>query len=84
MRDLKSLGKKNPVSVRLRPESQKVSWRNWQHAYVLETYIERCESSTLSEITKKGDSSEIGYVKTGKKYNVSDNCIRKWIKYMVL
>ena len=21
-----------------------------------------------------------GYVKTGKKYNVSDNCIRKWIK----
>ena len=42
------------VSVRLRPGSQiKVSWRNWQHAYGLGPYIERCESSTLSEITKK-------------------------------
>jgi transposase-like protein len=24
--------------------------------------------------------SEFGYVKTGKKYGVSDNCIRKWLK----
>jgi hypothetical protein len=23
---------------------------------------------------------DIGYVATGKKYSVSDNCIRKWIK----
>lgn len=23
----------------------------------------------------------LGYVKTGKKYGVSDNCIRKWVKY---
>lgn len=26
------------------------------------------------------DINDIGYVKTGKKYGVSDNCIRKWIK----
>ena len=26
------------------------------------------------------DVNKIGYVNTGKKYNVSDNCIRKWIK----
>jgi hypothetical protein len=26
------------------------------------------------------DVSELGYVGTGKKYGVSDNCIRKWIK----
>ncbi len=25
-------------------------------------------------------TKEIGFVKTGEKYNVSDNCIRKWIK----
>ena len=26
------------------------------------------------------DVSELGYVGTGKKYGVSDNCIRKWLK----
>jgi len=28
----------------------------------------------------KKDIKELNYVQTGKKYNVSDNCIRKWIK----
>jgi len=26
------------------------------------------------------DVKQLGYVKTGEKYNVSDNCIRKWLK----
>ena len=26
------------------------------------------------------DTDDLGYVKTGKKYGVSDNCVRKWIK----
>ena len=29
----------------------------------------------------KREIKEFGYKSTGKKYNVSDNCIRKWIKY---
>lgn len=27
------------------------------------------------------ETSSLGYVKTGKKYGVSDNAVRKWIKY---
>ena len=37
--------------------------------------VERPNYSTLIDNVK-----EFGYTKTGKKYGVSDNCIRKWIK----
>jgi len=36
------------------------------------------ERPNLEELKKC--ISEFGYVKTGKKYGVSDNCIRKWLK----
>ena len=29
----------------------------------------------------KRETEELGYVGTGKKYGVSDNAVRKWIKY---
>ena len=38
--------------------------------------VERPDYVTLIE-----DVERFGYVKTGKKYGVSDNSIRKWIKY---
>ncbi len=38
--------------------------------------VERPSLETLKESVQK-----IGYVNTGKIYNVSDNCIRKWIKW---
>jgi hypothetical protein len=31
--------------------------------------------------TLKNEIEILGYVKTGKKYGVSDNSIRKWIKF---
>jgi transposase-like protein len=31
--------------------------------------------------TLNNDIELLGYVKTGKKYGVSDNAIRKWIKF---
>lgn len=34
---------------------------------------------TLKQLEQ--DVKELGYCGTGRKYNVSDNCIRKWIKY---
>jgi hypothetical protein len=38
--------------------------------------VERPDINTL-----KNEVELLGYVKTGKKYGVSDNAIRKWIKY---
>ncbi len=32
-------------------------------------------------ITLKNEINELGFVKTGKKYGVSDNAIRKWLKF---
>lgn len=37
--------------------------------------VERPSHETLIK-----DINDLGYVKTGKKYNVSDNAIRKWVK----
>lgn len=50
--------------------------KNKEEYYKNRRKTERPDYNTLmSEIEK------FGYVKTGKKYNVSDNAIRKWVKY---
>ena len=46
--------------------------------------IDRGKPSQMeSEVVKtlKNEIEILGYVKTGKKYGVSDNSIRKWIKF---
>ena len=37
------------------------------------------ERPTYDNLTE--DVKNIGYCATGRKYGVSDNCIRKWIKF---
>lgn len=41
-------------------------------------YRRKVKRPSLEELIK--DVSEFGYCGTGRKYDVSDNCIRKWIK----
>ena len=40
--------------------------------------IRRVERPTMDDLIR--DINDLGYVGTGKKYGVSDNAIRKWIK----
>jgi hypothetical protein len=50
-------------------------------------YCSKCNYKNLRKAerpdleTLKMEIEELGYVGTGRKYNVSDNAIRKWLKY---
>jgi|LakMenEpi03Aug12_release.lakeMendotaPanAssembly.Ray.scaffolds.fasta_scaffold412870_2 hypothetical protein len=47
----------------------------------LEIYVSRRKTNRPSYVVLVEDVKNYGYTKTGKKYGVSDNSIRKWIKY---
>lgn len=63
-----------PVIVK---KTKKQSNPNWRHLPKLTQ--RKVERPSLEVLIK--ETSAIGYVATGKKYGVSDNCIRKWIKF---
>ena len=43
-------------------------------------YLSRKNTNKPSKEQLRKDLETLSYVKVGKKYNVSDNCIRKWLK----
>ncbi len=42
--------------------------------------ITKGKENRISLQTLKSEIKELGYVKVGEKYGVSDNAVRKWIK----
>jgi hypothetical protein len=57
-------------------DMRKVFTKNKEDFYKNRRKSERPDYNTLIDEIEK-----FGYVQTGKKYNVSDNAIRKWVKY---
>ncbi len=47
----------------------------------LEFYKNSRKSQRPKYHTSKNEIQTLGYVKTGKKYGVSDNAIRKWLRF---
>lgn len=49
--------------------------------FKIENFVKRrkVERPSIEDLNKSIE--EVGFLQTGKKYNVSDNCIRKWIKF---
>jgi len=52
-----------------------------QKSVDLEIYVNRRKTNRPPYFVLVEDVKNYGYTKTGKKYGVSDNSIRKWIKY---
>ena len=50
--------------------------KNKENFYISRRKVERPDYNTLIN-----DIENLGFTKTGKKYNVSDNAIRKWVKF---
>lgn len=65
-------GKNTPEKIRKIKEQKKL---NIENAFIFKRKVERPPYQQLIN-----EIFDLGYVKVGKKYGVSDNAIRKWIK----
>ena len=67
---------KNTKSKTHKEDMRKIFTKEKEEYYKSRRKTERPDYNNLMDEIEK-----FGYVETGKKYNVSDNAIRKWIKY---